>query len=94
MITETRPTGLLRLDIAFDDAGAAYGILLTRQGSDGEHQAAECCDAEALRGPGGRIVRVVSVDEAIRLARRFKPTEQKKRSTRVRRTRVPARLHA
>lgn len=95
LITEARPKGLLRLDIAFDDAGAAYGIMLTRQGSDAEAQAAERCAAEALRGPGGRIVRVVSVDEAIRLARRFKPTPEKKRATRVRRAHRPAqRLHA
>lgn len=95
LITEARPTGLLRLDIAFDDAGAAYGIMLTRQTSDAEAQAQERCDAEALRGPGGRIVRVVSVEEAIRLARRFKPTPQKKKKKRTRRLPTqPARLHA
>lgn len=95
LITEARPQGLLRLDVAFDDAGAAYGIMLTRQGSDAEKQAAERSDAEALRGPGGRIVRVVGVDEAILLARRFEATPKKKRATRVRRTRgAPQRLHA
>ena len=56
---------------------------------------AERCDAEALRGPGGRIVRVVGVDEAVRLARKLEATPKKKRATRVRRTRgAPARLHA
>ena len=95
LITEARPQGLLRLDVAFDDAGAAYGVMLTRQGSDAEAQAGARSDAEALRGPGGRIVRVVGVDEALRLARRFVPTPKKKRKTRQRRTaRGPLRLHA
>lgn len=79
LITVTRPPGLLRLDIALGDDDVAYGVLLTREHSEGEKQAASFTDAEALRGPGGRVVRVVSIHEALALALRFRPPRKKAR---------------
>lgn len=86
LVTEARPRGLLRLDIALDDDDIAYGVLLTREKTEAEAQAARLCSAPSVPGPGGRIARLVPLDEALALALRFRPSP-----TRPRRGRTPRR---
>ncbi len=83
LVTETRPAGLLRLDIALDDEDVAHGILLTREKTEADAQAAKLTTALPIRGPGGRIARVVPLDEALPLALRFRPRTPKRRKRRT-----------
>ncbi len=102
IVTETRPVGLVRLDVAIDADGAARGLVLTREGSEAESKALAIFGPTPLRGPGGRLVRVLRVDEALAAALLFGRREKKRKQKPRRKTRAvprtasearPASLH-
>lgn len=70
VFTESRPPGLLRVDLGLSSTGRLVGLVLTRTGSPAEGRvAAQCADVEARVGPGGRVGRVFEPEALFALVR-------------------------
>jgi len=76
LVTEARPAGLLRLDLAWV-GGTLVGLVVTREGSAADAQVARwASEREAARvGAAGRSGRVLSVERALELAAALVPEE-------------------
>ena len=71
LITQTRPQGLLRSDIALSRDGNAVGLWLTLENSDAERIIKQKTTKKGSAGPGGRIVRILSIEESLTLTHAF-----------------------